>query len=274
MCFGVRQAIEASESLLASKPATILGELAHNPVVQSRLTKQGSRNGTLEGTSAPTPDVIITAHGASNLDRTRWREQGYRVLDTTCPLVHVAHRKLGRLVNEGYFPVIIGQQSHVEVRGLVGDFPDATVILSREEIAKIPHVKKIGVISQTTQPIDLVRALVNEIRRQRPEAEVVHSDTVCQPTKDRQKALDNLCQASELVLAIGGKNSNNTAQLARTARQQGCKAHHIEGPDDIREEWLHGVVSIGLTAGTSTLDESIQAVILKLETMAALAPVL
>ena len=274
MCFGVRQAIEATESLLARAPATILGELAHNPVVQSRLSKQGAREGTLEGTSAPTPDVIITAHGASNLDRTRWRNQGYRVLDTTCPLVHVAHRKLGRLVNDGYLAVIIGQEGHVEVRGLVGDFPDATVILSCEDIAKIPQVKKIGVISQTTQPIDRVRTLVDEIRRQRPEAEVVHSDTVCQPTKDRQKALDELCKASELVLAIGGRNSNNTAQLARTARQHGCKAHHIEGPDDIVEEWLHGVVSIGLTAGTSTLDESVQAVTLKLEKMAALAPVL
>lgn len=273
MCFGVRQAIAAAESLLASKPATILGELAHNPVVQSRLSEQGARKGTLEGTSAPTPDVVITAHGASNLDRTRWREQGYRVLDTTCPLVHVAHRKLGRLVNEGYFPVIIGQEGHVEVRGLVGDFPDATVILSREDIAKIPHVKKIGVISQTTQPIDRVRALVDEVRQQRPEAEVVHSDTVCQPTKDRQKALDDLCQASELVLAIGGKNSNNTAQLARTARQHGCKAHHIEGPGDILDEWLHGVVRIGLTAGTSTLEESLRAVTLKLENMAALDPV-
>ena len=134
------------------------------------------------------------------------------MLDTTCPLVHVAHRKLERLVNEGYLAVIIGKKGHVEVRGLVGDFPDATVILSREEIAKIPHVKKIGIISQTTQPIDRVRALVNEIRRQRPKSEVVHSDTVCQPTKDRQKALDDLCQASELVLAIGGRNSNNTAQ--------------------------------------------------------------
>lgn len=271
MCFGVRQAIAASESLLARTPATILGELAHNPEVQSRLSKQGAITGTLQDTSAPTPDVIITAHGASNFDRTRWREQGYRVLDTTCPLVHVAHRKLERLVKEGYFPVIIGKEGHVEVRGLVGDFPNATVLLSCEEIGKIPHEKKIGVISQTTQPIDRVRALVDEIRRQRPDAEVVHSDTVCQPTKDRQRALDELCQASELVLAIGGINSNNTAQLALTALQHGCKAYHIEGPDDIREEWLHGVVRIGLTAGTSTLDESLQAVTLKLEKMVGLA---
>ncbi len=273
MCFGVRQAIAASEALLAEKPATILGELAHNPVVQSRLSRQGACEGTLEGTSAPTADVIITAHGASNLDRTRWREQGYRVLDTTCPLVHVAHRKLERLVKDGYFAVIIGKMGHAEVRGLMGDFPDSMVILSIEEIAKIPHVQKIGVISQTTQPVDHVRSLVGEIRRQRPDAEVVHSDTICQPTKDRQKALDDLCKASELVLAIGGKNSNNTAQLARTASRLGCKAHHIEGPDDIREEWLHGVLTIGLTAGTSTLDESLQEVILKLEKMALMTQV-
>jgi len=273
MCFGVRQAIEASESLLAGKPATILGELAHNPVVESRLSKQGARKGSLAGTSAPTPDVIITAHGASNRDRDRWREQGYRVLDTTCPLVKVAHRKLERLVNEGYLPVIIGKKGHVEVRGLMGDFPDAHVILNREDMAKVPHVKKIGVISQTTQPIDRVRALVNELRRQRPEVEVVYYDTVCQPTKDRQKALDDLCKASELVLAIGGRNSNNTAQLARTARQYGCQAHHIEGPDEICEEWLAGVQTIGLTAGTSTLDESLEAVTLRLEEMATLTPV-
>lgn len=270
MCFGVRQAIEASEKFLAGKPATILGELAHNPVVQSRLSKQGAQKGSLAETSAPTPDVIITAHGASNHDRNRWREQGYRVLDTTCPLVHVAHRKLARLVNEGFLPVIIGKKDHVEVRGLIGDFPNARVILNRDDIPGIPSVKSIGIISQTTQPIDRVRALVNEVRKQRPEVEVVFYDTVCQPTKDRQKSLDDLCKASELVLAIGGKNSNNTAQLARTARQYGCKAHHIEGPDEIREEWFDGIQKVGLTAGTSTLDESLQAVTTRLQELAIL----
>ena len=111
---------------------------------------------------------------------------------------------------------------------------------------------------------------MTEVRKQRPDVEVVFYDTVCQPTKDRQKALDELCKASQLVFAIGGKNSNNTAQLARTARQYGGKAHHIEGPDDIREEWLEGVEKVGLTAGTSTLDESLEAVVARLQELATL----
>lgn len=268
MCFGVRQAIEATQKILKERPATILGQLAHNPAVKSTLAAQGALTGDLDHSSAPTKRVIITAHGASDRDRKRWREAGYQVTDTTCPLVKVAHRKLARLVAEGYQPVIIGQEGHVEVRGLQGDFPKARIILHPDDIATIPHVKRIGIISQTTQPINRVRALVNEVRRQRPEVEVVYFDTVCHPTKDRQSALEELCEAAQLVFAIGGRNSNNTAQLARTARKLGCRAHHIEAPDDIRPEWLEGFTKIGITAGTSTLDESLEAVVNHLRKLA------
>ncbi len=268
MCFGVRQAIEATESLLARQPATVLGQLAHNPLVKSRLAEQGAHDGDLEGTEAPTREVVITAHGASENDRQRWQQAGYHLTDTTCPLVKVAHTKLARLVRDGYLPVIIGKEDHVEVRGLRGDFPNARVILDLRDIPKLPHVKKIGLISQTTQAIDHVRSLLGEVRRQRPDAEVVYTDTVCQPTKDRQSALHDLCQRADLILAIGGKNSNNTAQLARTARRLGRPAHHIEHPSDIQESWLEGLTTIGLTAGTSTLDESLQAVVDHLTTWA------
>lgn len=268
MCFGVRQAIETTGDLLKKGPATILGQLAHNPTVKSRLASQGAKTGSLTASGAPTNHVIITAHGASDRDRKRWQDAGYQITDTTCPLVRVAHAKLAKVVSEGYQPVIIGKEGHVEVLGLQGDFPNARVILHPDDIAKIPHVKRIGIISQTTQPIDRVRALVAEVRKQRPEVEVVHYDTVCHPTKDRQTSLYELCHAAELVFAIGGKNSNNTAQLARTARKLGCKAHHIESPDDIREEWLEGVSKIGITAGTSTLDESIHAVTSHLRSLA------
>lgn len=265
MCFGVRQAIETTEASLAQGPASILGQLAHNPAVKSRLASQGARTAKLEGKTAPTQHVIITAHGASDRDRKRWHKAGYQITDTTCPLVRVAHAKLSKVVAEGYQPVIVGKAGHVEVRGLQGDFPNARVILHPDDIAGLPHVKRLGIISQTTQPIDRVRALVSEVRKQRPEAEVVYYDTVCHPTKDRQTSLHELCQAVELVLAIGGKNSNNTTQLARTARKLGCKSAHIESPDDIREEWLEGISRIGITAGTSTLDESIHAITFRLQ---------
>jgi 4-hydroxy-3-methylbut-2-enyl diphosphate reductase len=268
MCFGVRQAIEATEALLARKPATILGQLAHNPKVKSRLARAGAVSGSLGANSASTREVVITAHGASDRDRHRWAASGHEVIDTTCPLVKVAHSKLAQLVSKGFQPVIVGKEDHVEVRGLKGDFPNARVILHPDEVPSIPHFKKIGIISQTTQPIDRVRALVHEVRKQRPEVEVVYFDTVCRPTKDRQTALHKLCQKSELVFAIGGRNSNNTAQLARTARRLGCLAHHIEHPSEIQESWLEGVGSIGLTAGTSTLDESLEATIEHLKTLA------
>jgi len=268
MCFGVRQALETTEALLKKQPATILGQLAHNPTVTSRLAQQGAQTAQLAGNSAPTPQVIITAHGAADRDRKRWKEAGYQVTDTTCPLVKVAHAKLAKLVSQGYLPVIIGKEGHVEVRGLQEDFPNARIILNPQDIKKIPHVKRIGIISQTTQAIDRVRDLVKEVRKQRPEVEVVFYDTVCHPTKNRQSSLKELCQASDLILAIGGANSNNTAQLARSARALGCKAFHIEHPSEIREEWLKGIKKIGLTAGTSTLDESLQAVARHLKELA------
>ncbi len=261
MCFGVKKAITAAEKLLSREPATILGQLAHNPTVQSRLARKGAKIGSLENLQAATKQVVITAHGASDRDRENWKASGYQVLDTTCPLVHLAHRKLAELVSQGYHPVIIGKSGHVEVRGLMGDFPGASVILNPKEISKLPVKEKFGVISQTTQPIDYVRSLVSEIQRQRSGVEVVFQDTVCQPTKDRQKALVELSKAADLILAIGGKNSNNTAQLARTARGLGCPAYHIESAGEIQPEWLHGVQKLGITAGTSTLDESMNQVI-------------
>ncbi|MFT6863547.1 MAG: 4-hydroxy-3-methylbut-2-enyl diphosphate reductase [Akkermansiaceae bacterium] len=268
MCFGVRQAIETTQEVLKTGPATILGQLAHNPIVKSKLASQGARTGKLDGSDAPTKRVIITAHGASDRDRKRWHDAGYQVTDTTCPLVKIAHAKLAKVVAAGFQPVIIGKDDHVEVRGLQGDFPNAHTILHPDDIAKIPHRKRIGIISQTTQPIDRVHALVAEVRRQRPEVEVAYYDTVCHPTKDRQSALHELCIASELIFAIGGKNSNNTAQLAMTARKLGCQCHHIEGPDDIRAEWLEGIKRIGVTAGTSTLDECLEAVTKHLQKLA------
>jgi len=261
MCFGVKKALAATERLLRDEPTTILGELAHNPAVKDRMTGLGAKHGELEKKSAPTQSVVFTAHGVADADRRRWKEAGYRVLDTTCPLVHVAHRKLGDLVEQGYYPVVIGKADHVEVRGLMGDFPNGTVILEPEDIAEIPPVMKLGLISQTTQPIDKVQALVDEVRKQRPHAEVVFQDTVCRPTKDRQRSLHELALASEVVLAIGGKNSNNTAQLARTAANLGCRAYHITDPQEICPQWFHGMTKIGVTAGTSTLDESIEEII-------------
>jgi 4-hydroxy-3-methylbut-2-enyl diphosphate reductase len=266
MCFGVRDALRKTHEIASQAPATVLGELVHNPVVQQHLTTLGVQRGHLEvvGSSA-TDRVIITAHGAADRDRQAWQQAGYAVTDTTCPLVRKAHTALAQLVTAGYQPVVIGQKGHVEVRGLCGDFPQVFVVENEDEVAALPFHARFGVVSQTTQPLAKVRELVETIRRRHPAAEVVFKDTVCQPTKDRQDALEKLCRENQMLVVIGGRNSNNTRQLSETARRAGLTVHQIETAADLQPAWFDGADRVGVTAGTSTLDETVQAVVARLK---------
>ncbi len=256
LCFGVRDAIAEAERLAQHGPLTILGELVHNPVVRDRLTRAGVREGALDRT-ADTTQVMITAHGASDAMRAAWRQSGRGVADGTCPLVRHAHDQLRQFVQIGYFPVVIGQPGHVEVKGLVGDFPGALVVHEEADIATLPAELKIGIISQTTQPIDRVLALLTAIRAARPQSDVRFVDTVCQPTKNRQLALRTLIAECDTMVVVGGHNSNNTLQLVAAAEVAGLTVFHIERADELRPDWFAGANVVGLTAGTSTLKETV-----------------
>src|SRR5260221_8741802 len=161
LCFGVRDAIAEAEGLAQQGPLTILGELVHNPVVRERLAARGVREGRLaDPASAQTPQVMITAHGASDAARAQWRGAGFGVFDGTCPLVRHAHDQLRLLVSLGYFPVVIGKRGHVEVQGLIGDFPSAHVIEDRDDLAALPPSERYGVLSQTTKQLEKVIAII------------------------------------------------------------------------------------------------------------------
>lgn len=270
VCFGVRDAIAQAENLAAEAPLTILGELVHNPVVRERLREQGAIEGSLEKVSAKSERVMITAHGASDVKRTEWRKAGFEVFDGTCPLVRYAHEQLKRLVVAGFFPVVIGQPGHVEVQGLIGDFPEAAVVNERADIARLPFRSGFGVISQTTQPIARVHELVGQIREARRGADVRFVDTVCKPTKDRQDALQELIEQADLIVVVGGHASNNTRQLAATCRAAGRRVIHVERADELSPGDFDGVRVAGLTGGTSTLRETVAAVYQRLEQIARL----
>jgi len=270
LCFGVRDAIAQAERLAEQGPLTILGELVHNPVVRERLAQRGVREGALQGDSAPTAQVMITAHGASDRKRAEWRGAGFGVADGTCPLVRHAHGQLGLLVGLGYFPVVIGKLGHVEVNGLTGDFPEACVVESEADILLLPQRPRYGVISQTTQPVERVRALVEAIRAARPESEVRFSDTVCQPTKNRQNALRKLIAECDTMVVVGGRNSNNTVQLVTAASAAGLAVFHIERAEELEPAWFCEAENVGLTAGTSTLKETVAAVHERLKQIATL----
>ncbi len=265
MCFGVRDAIAQAVDLAEQGPLTILGELVHNPIVRERLRAQGVAEGSLDQSGATSGPVMITAHGASDAKRAAWREHGFHVVDGTCPLVRHAHGQLKRLVAAGYFPVVIGKVGHVEVRGLTEDFPEARVVDLPSDILKLPRRDRYGVISQTTQPIDRVRALVAEIERLHPTSEVRYVDTVCKPTKDRQSALRKLIGAADAVVVVGGRGSNNTRQLVEACRAAGRRAFHIERPNELQPEWFDKTDIVGLTAGTSTMRDTLEAVFNRLQ---------
>jgi 4-hydroxy-3-methylbut-2-en-1-yl diphosphate reductase len=269
VCFGVRDAIAQAEQLAHEAPLTILGELVHNPIVRERLRAQGVREGSLNHFPDNPGRVMITAHGASDTKRNSWRAAGFDLVDGTCPLVRSAHDQLRQLVVAGFFPVVIGQAGHVEVRGLTEDFPEAVVLEKISDIDGLPGRARYGVISQTTQPIDHARALVDAMRKRNPSAEVRFIDTICKPTKNRQIALRRLIAQVEAVVVVGGRASNNTRQLVATCVAAGRKAIHIERPDELNPADFNGIQTIGLTAGTSTLRETVAAVHARLEQISA-----
>ena len=259
MCFGVRDAIELALTQSATEPLTVLGDLVHNEIVLAELRAKGIKIAQ-NAAAVDTPTVMITAHGASEAAMGRVRERGLQVMEATCPLVHVAHRAVARLVREGYHPVIVGKREHVEVRGMTEDLAEFDVVFSEADVLGLRERTRFGVAAQTTQPIEKVRSLVELIRSRFPAAEVRFIDTVCQPTKQRQNSAIELAQQAEVVVVIGGAQSNNTQELVRTCSRYCARVYHVQGVNDLREEWFEGAQTVGVTAGTSTPDASINEV--------------
>jgi 4-hydroxy-3-methylbut-2-en-1-yl diphosphate reductase len=265
MCFGVRDAIALALEESRRQPLTILGELVHNDSVVNDLRERGIGI-EKHAAAVKTQAVMITAHGASQLALERARAQGLTVLEATCPLVHHAHRAIQRLARERFHPVIIGLRGHVEVRGLTEDLDQFDIVLTEEDVAQLAERPRFGIVAQTTQPLEKARHLVELIRLRFPRSELEFIDTVCQPTKQRQTAAIELAQESDVVIVVGGQNSNNTSELAATCRAHCGRVHHVQGTGQLQAEWFQGAGTVGITAGTSTPDWIIDAVEGRLQT--------
>jgi 4-hydroxy-3-methylbut-2-en-1-yl diphosphate reductase len=259
MCFGVRDAISLALDTAKRDPLTILGDLVHNETVLAELRTRGIRI-EQQPENVRTKTVMLTAHGASERALGRTRSRGLNVLEATCPLVHVAHRALAKLVANGFHPVIIGKRDHVEVRGMTGDLADYDVVLSESDVKSLQERARLGVMAQTTQPIERVRQLARLVRERFPQSEVRFVDTVCQPTKQRQNAASELAQQCDVVVVIGGAHSNNTRELVETCARYCSRVHHVQVATDLCEDWFHPENAVGLTAGTSTPDNVIDAI--------------
>jgi 4-hydroxy-3-methylbut-2-enyl diphosphate reductase len=273
MCFGVRDALAALEGLANPGQVTIHGQLVHNEQVVSRLRLRGFPSTEEEERDhlPETSTVLITAHGISDRERARLTAAGKELIDTTCPLVRRVHLAAQKLQEDGYHVLVVGRPGHVEVRGIVGDLHSFEIVPDPAQVRRY-HQHKLGIVCQSTTPPRLAAAVGAEVRRQNPQAEVRFVDTICQPTRDHQQALERLLPVVDVVVVVGGANSNNTRELASLARDRGVPAFHIQGAVDLRPEWFTGCRRVGLSAGTSTLDETITEVEKTLQRMGERMP--
>jgi len=266
-CFGVQDAIDLAMDEAYRDKLTIIGQLVHNPQVVENLRIRGVHIVDKLDETISTANVMITAHGAPKSLHETARKMGYNVIDASCPLVLRVHKAIAGFVREGFHPVVIGQASHVEVKGIIGDLQDYTIIANEDELSSLAPYKKIGIVSQTTQQIQHVRSLIAKIREVYPEMEVRFQDTVCQPTKDRQVAARELTSEVDLMIVIGGYNSSNTKKLKMVCDESGVEAFHIERASQLEPEMFDGREHVGITAGTSTPREVIEEVYLAILSM-------
>ncbi len=255
-CFGVQDAINLAMTPDFGADLTIVGQLVHNPQVNESLKKNGVSliNDIDAMDQIKTKKVMITAHGAAETTKKKLSDAGHTVFDASCPLVMRVHKTIKSMVQKDYFPVVIGQQDHVEVKGIVGDLEDFLVINNMSDLEKIEQAgkRRLGIVSQTTLQVEKAEHLVSKIRNLECVDEVYFVNTICQPTRDRQVAVRDLADQVDIMIVIGGYNSSNTKKLVQVCEEKNIQAYHIESFSQLEGDWFHNKNHVGITAGTST----------------------
>jgi 4-hydroxy-3-methylbut-2-enyl diphosphate reductase len=262
MCFGVRDALAVIDEIDEPRAVSIHGQLVHNEIVQSRLEARGfaiADEAHRRKSLPAAPAVLITAQGISEKERLRLETAGKRIVDTTCPLVARVHQAARSLEREGYHVLVIGRRGHVEVEGITEDLDRFDVIESTDEVKTFP-ASRLGIVCQTTATDRTVASIRDAITAKNPDAEIKFIDTVCLPTKEHQRALEKLLEGVDAVVVVGGRHSNNTRELVARCRETGKPAIHVQSAADLDADRFQHFATIGLTAGTSTLAETIDEV--------------
>lgn len=287
-CMGVRRAVQIMEHEATPEiPVYSIGEIVHNPRVVEHLREVGV-------VQLPGPDdidgdigaatasrirhgrVAITAHGVGERVVREIQAAGLEIVDTTCPIVTRAQRYAQKFVRDGWHVLILGDPGHKEVRGIMGWTADsggtshATVVPSaevndlRELVEAFPggFPNKVALMAQTTHKVeDFARFVANLMLLQRDHNFEFHVvNTLCHATTGQQEATARLAGEVDLMIVVGGKKSANTRHLREVCEEQGTPAYHIESPDELEPAWFEGIDRVGLTAGASTPDSSIDAV--------------
>jgi 4-hydroxy-3-methylbut-2-en-1-yl diphosphate reductase len=264
-CYGVRLAIDkARRAREEGKEVTTLGQLVHNPGIKADLSDRGIRTADLAD-QVEGGTLVIRAHGVPASEMTTLTAKGgLDVIDATCTWVIQSQRAAAELAEQGYTVCIIGHEDHPEVKGVrsyAGEHHVVVDDVDRSTWERVPHTKKLGVLSQSTILPSKLEEFAEFCLRRCHDLRVVN--TVCPVTLTRQA--DSVVLAGEVdgMVVVGGKNSSNTRELAVKCREVCDAVVHIEDADELEREhrgWLAGKARIGITGGTSTPEVDLEAV--------------
>ncbi|MEO6059681.1 MAG: 4-hydroxy-3-methylbut-2-enyl diphosphate reductase [Candidatus Limnocylindria bacterium] len=264
-CYGVRLAIDkAKHARDEGKHVTTLGQLVHNPGIKADLSDRGIKTADLAD-QVEGGTLVIRAHGvpADDLERVRGKSD-VEVIDATCTWVLQSQKAARELAAAGYTVCIIGHEDHPEVKGVRSYAGENHVVvddMDRSTWERVPHTKKIGVLSQSTiLPFKLEEFAAFCLRRCH-DLRVVN--TVCPVTLTRQSDSVLLAAGVDAMIVVGGKNSSNTKELAVKCAEVCAQTIHIADADELKTDhvaWLTGKARIGITGGTSTPEVDLEAV--------------
>ncbi len=262
-CAGVDRAVQTVERALDlfGAPVYVRKEIVHNKHVVEQLAERGAVFVEQE-TEVPEGEMVVfSAHGVAPAVHDNATARRLRTIDATCPLVTKVHVEARRFAAQGYTIVMIGHAGHEEVEGTTGEAPDNIVLVQTvEEVDALEVVdpERVAFITQTTLSVDETAEIIAALRVRFPAIVSSKSDDICYATTNRQIAVKQLARECDLVLVIGSTNSSNSNRLVEVAREHGAASHLIDNHDQVDEEWLEGVETIGITSGASAPEELVE----------------
>jgi len=269
-CAGVVRAIETVEKALSiwGAPIYVKHEIVHNRHVVEDLKKKGAIF-IEELKELPIGSrVVYSAHGVCPETRKLAKERELFEIDATCGLVTRVHSAVKKYAGKGYKIVLIGHKDHVEVIGTKGEAPDVTVVVeSKEDVEKLDFSsgERLFYITQTTLSLDDVQQIKDALLEKYPQIETLPSSSICYATTNRQLALRQIADKTDLVLVVGDRQSSNSNRLREAAETRGICSYLINSAEEIESSWFQGVHTIGLTAGASTPESIVQLIIDRLK---------
>ena len=263
-CAGVDRAVTTVEKALETygPPVYVRKQIVHNKHVVSTLEKRGAIFVDELDEVPADALVVFSAHGVSPAVREEAARRELRTIDATCPLVTKVHREAKRFAAKDTDILLIGHAGHEEVEGTMGEAPDRTTLLeSPDDVDRLdlPTDKPLVWLSQTTLSVDETMETVTRLRQKFPLLVSPPTDDICYATQNRQQAVKQIAPHCDLMIVVGSRNSSNSMRLVEVALEAGAKrSERIDYPHEIRDEWLDGVSTIGLTSGASVPDELVQ----------------